>query len=84
MDEFKTPSVNMPARQIERVGESKASVSSHEEPFFMHLIRKRRQDPEQRRHQADVFETEDGRQSESPSEPVMDLDEPGTVIDIKA
>jgi hypothetical protein len=92
MDEFSTPSVNIPARQMERVGESKASVSAHGESFFMQLVRKRRQDqdeehrqkPEEHHQQADVFETEDGRQSESEAGTVMDFDEPGTVIDIKA
>jgi hypothetical protein len=92
MDEFSTPSVNMPARHIERVGESKASVEAHGEPFYMQLFRKRRRDsdeeprqpPEEHHQQADVFETEDGRQSESEAGTVVDVDKPGTVIDLIA
>ena len=84
MDSMNTPAVNMPAGQIERVKESRASVEAHTEPYFMRLIRKRRREREGRRYHPDTFETEDGRQSEAEPGPVTDVDDPGNVIDIKA
>jgi hypothetical protein len=85
MDSMNTPSVNMPAGQIERVHESRASVEAHTEPYSARLIKKRRRERKGgRRYPPDTFETEDGRQSEAESGPTPDVDDPGTVIDIKA